>query len=145
MSIGKIDRLEGILKKMIIKSSKRIASCVVINERGLIVAGIVLDGSSNETLAAMVSLISDTALRVSENLGFGNPRIALVRTLGVTIMMSEFLVMNRRFRIGAVLKKSDRFSIIKRRMVVEQRMPVDKIEDLFSNTARDIRLILEGT
>lgn len=145
MSMGKVDRLEVILRKMIAKSRESIVSCVVINERGLIVTGIVLDGSSNETLSAMVSLISDTALRVCGNLGVGNPRIAQVRTLGATIVMGEFLVMNRRFRMGAVLKNTDRYSIFRRQMVVERMMPMKKIEDLFNKTTRNIRQVLEGT
>jgi predicted regulator of Ras-like GTPase activity (Roadblock/LC7/MglB family) len=143
--MSKVDKLEGILTKMITKSHETISSCVVITERGLIVAGIVLDGSSNETLSAMVSLMSDTAVRVCGNLGFGNPRIAQIRTLGAIIIMNEFLVANRRFRMGAVLKDYERFSIIRRRMVVKKRMPLEKIEDLFNMTAQDIRKTLEGT
>ncbi|MFW9861521.1 MAG: hypothetical protein ACFFET_04445 [Candidatus Thorarchaeota archaeon] len=144
MSMSKIDRLEGILRRMIIKSNDSMSSSVVITERGLIVAGVVTDGSSSETLSAMVSLMSDTACRVSGNLGFGNPRTALVKTLGVIIVMSEFLVSNRRFRMGAVLKDSERFSILRRRMIVEKRMTMEKIEDLFNKAERDIRKILES-
>ncbi|MFW9846471.1 MAG: hypothetical protein ACFFD6_06975 [Candidatus Thorarchaeota archaeon] len=144
MSMSKVDKLEGILRGMMAKSHETITSCVVITERGLIVAGVVSDGSSSETLSAMVSLISDTAVRVSGNLGFGNPRGALVRTLGANIVMNEFLVTNRKFRIGAVFTDSERFSIFRRRMIVEKRMPMEKIEDLFNKATRDIRKILEG-
>ncbi|MHA1961913.1 MAG: hypothetical protein ACW99U_17025 [Candidatus Thorarchaeota archaeon] len=145
MRMSKVDRLEEILRRMITKSHESISSCVVITERGLIVAGVVLDGSSNETLSAMVSLMSDTAVRVCGNLGFGNPRIAQVKTLGAIIIVNEFLVANRRFRMGAVLKDSERFSILRRRMVVKKRMPLERIEDLFNMAARDVRTTLEGT
>jgi len=143
--MSKIDRLEGILKRIIAESNDSLSSCVVITERGLIVASIVTDGSSSESLSAMVSLMSDTSGRVCENLGFGNPKTALIRTLGAMIVMSEFLVTNRRFRVGAIIKDSEKFSVFRRRLILSKRMPMERIEVLLHGAEKDIRRILEGT
>ena len=72
MRVGKLERLDGVLDDLII-SKRRFASCVVTNERGLVVAGRTVDGSSSQTLAAMISLFSDTTIRINENLGYGHP------------------------------------------------------------------------
>lgn len=143
MTTNKVDRLEGILRGMIAKSNRTISSCVVTTERGLIVAGVVLDGSSNETLSAMVSLMSDTAARVCGNLGFSNPRTTVVRTADRIVVMSEFPVMDRRFRVGAVLNDSRKFSILRGRLSVEKRIPMERIDSLFSEVSSNVREILE--
>ncbi len=143
MSANKADKLEGILRTMISKSHEAITSCVVTTERGLIVAGVVTDHTSSDILSAMVSLMSDTAARVCGNLGYGNPKTALVQTMNTTIAMAEFPVMDRRFRMGAVLSESRKFSIFGGRLVIEKRVPVERIDGIFNEVTRSIREILE--
>ncbi len=140
MSIGKIVQLNGIIEETMAEIGKETASCIVINERGLIVAGRMLDGSSSETFAAMISLLSDTALRISGNLKLGSPRTASVKTQGVTVLIYEFLVLNRQFRIGVVMTglNPGRSSFFRRRMTLE------KIENSLDTAAREIRHVLEG-
>jgi signal transduction histidine kinase/predicted regulator of Ras-like GTPase activity (Roadblock/LC7/MglB family) len=108
MKLGKMERLDIIVSDLISLSRGTIASCVVTNERGLVVAGKTTDGSSNETLAAMISLLSDVAVRVNSNLGFGHPKSATIKGLGVSIQIREFLVKNKQFRIGAVTTEQER-------------------------------------
>ncbi|MFW9804221.1 MAG: hypothetical protein ACFFFC_16290 [Candidatus Thorarchaeota archaeon] len=103
MSIGKHEKLEDIVGDLI-ANGRSFTSCVVTNERGLVVAAKSSDGSSNQTLAAMVSLLSDAAVRVSGNLGYGHPKTASVRGFGVTVSLHEFKVRDRWFRIGGVLE-----------------------------------------
>ncbi|MFX0055192.1 MAG: hypothetical protein ACFFAX_00305 [Promethearchaeota archaeon] len=103
MSTGKHQRLQDIVGELI-DNGRSFMSCVVTNERGLVVAGKSSDGSSNQTLAAMVSLLSDTAVRVSDNLGYGHPKTASVRGFGVTVSLHEFKVKDQWFRIGGVLE-----------------------------------------
>ncbi|MFW9843708.1 MAG: roadblock/LC7 domain-containing protein [Candidatus Thorarchaeota archaeon] len=139
MSKKKIDKLQDILMKTIADADDTILGCVVTNERGLIVSEVILDGQSNETLAAMVSLVSDSTQRVSKNLGYGNPRTSLIRPPGVTIAVSEFLVMNRRFRMGTILEHSkSRRSLFRRR-----QQTLEGIEDMQNKAIREIRSTLE--
>ncbi len=146
MSMSKYERLERILESLVTKSHKGITNCVVINERGLIVASKVLDESSNETFAAMVSLMSDTSLRICNNLDYENPRTTIVRTPSFLVAVNEFLVMKRRFRIGTVFieKENRKFSLCRGRLFVEKRLKMEKIEDLLIKTTQDIRAVLEG-
>ncbi|MHA2206412.1 MAG: hypothetical protein ACXABC_11180, partial [Candidatus Thorarchaeota archaeon] len=115
---GKMDRLGTIVEKVLWSSSGVVSSCVVTNERGLVVAEKTDDSTSSQALAAMISLLSDAANRVNNNLGFGHPKTTSVKTLGATISVYEFQVQNRWFRIGAVLTGEDqrRFQFLRRRI-----------------------------
>lgn len=139
MKLGKMDRLDIIVDDLIRLSKGTIASCVVTNERGLVVAGKNTDGSSNETLAAMISLLSDAAVRVNSNLGYGHPKSASIKGLGVLIQIQEFPVKNKQFRIGAVTtgQVRSRFNFLKKRIDDRQ------IEHNLGIAAKGIRRVLE--
>lgn len=139
MKLGKMERLDIIVDDLIGISRGTISSCVVTNERGLVVAGKNTDGSSNETLAAMFSLLSEAAVRVNSNLGYGHPKSASVKGLGVLIQIREFVVKNKQFRIGVVTteRERSRFYFLKKRIGDEQ------IERNLGVTAERIRQVLE--
>jgi len=104
VKLGKMDRLVIVLNDLMKKSDNSMRSCVVTNERGLVVVERSNDGLSSDALAAMVSLLSDAATRVNDNLGFSHPNMASVKGIGVTVALHEFMVSNKWFRIGAVIK-----------------------------------------
>lgn len=139
MKLGKMERLDIIVDDLIKLSRGTIASCVVTNERGLVVTGKTIDGSSNETLAAMISLLSDTAVRVNINLGYGHPKSASIKGLGVVLQIREFLVKNKQFRIGAVTtgQERSRFYFLKKRIDDRQT------ENNLGTAAERIRRVLE--
>ncbi|MHA1909787.1 MAG: roadblock/LC7 domain-containing protein [Candidatus Thorarchaeota archaeon] len=120
MAIGTVDKLERIVGNLMKRSGGRFTCCVVTNERGLVVAGQGLDRTSNETLAAMMSLLSETSRRIINNLEIGEPRTASIKTLNATLSLYEFMVGNRPFRIGAILNEEriGRFSFMRRGMTL---------------------------
>ncbi|MHA1959899.1 MAG: hypothetical protein ACW99U_06690 [Candidatus Thorarchaeota archaeon] len=139
MGTGKMEQLGRIVEDLIVYSGNRLTSCVVTNERGLVVAGKSSDGSSSQALAAMISLLSDTAARVNGNLGFGHPKTASIGSSGVIVSIREFLVQNRWFRIGAVLTEDNngRLSFFRRKMNAK------KVDDYLMTAAEQVRLVLE--
>ncbi len=142
MSMGTSDRLNMVISALVSKSKGEVKTCVVTNERGLIVAGTTGDWSFNETVAAMVSLLSETAIRINTNLQFDNPRLASVSTGDSKFLIHEFLVRKRRFRIGAIL--SGRGGKIATRIGRFRRKTDVTVEDLILETASDVIAILEG-
>ncbi|MHA2353143.1 MAG: hypothetical protein ACXABX_08500 [Candidatus Thorarchaeota archaeon] len=141
MKLGKMERLNIIVDDLISMSKGTIASCVVTNERGLVVAGKSVDGSSNETLAAMVSLLSDVAVRVNSNLGYGHPKSATIKGFGVLLQVREFLVKSKQFRIGAVTTEQER----SRFYILKKRIDGRQIEHNLGVAAEGIRQVLEDT
>ncbi|MFW9800518.1 MAG: roadblock/LC7 domain-containing protein [Candidatus Thorarchaeota archaeon] len=141
MADGKMERLGRTVDQLIKDSPGRLSGCVVTNERGLVVAEKSLDGSSSQTLAAMISLLSDTAIRVNDNLGFGHPRTASIRALGALVAIHQFQVQNKWFRIGAVLidDNDGRFWPLKRHLSVR------RVEKSLGSAAQKIRSILESS
>ena len=139
MKLGKMERLDIIVDDLIRLSKGAIASCVVTNERGLIVAGKSVDGSSNEPLAAMISLLSDVAVRVNSNLGYGHPKSASVKGSGVLLQIQEFLVKSKQFRIGAVTTEQER----SRFYFLKKRIDDRHIEHNLGIAAEGIRRVLE--
>ncbi len=140
MTLGKHELLNNLIEDLITKSNGALANCVVTNERGLVVTGISKDGSSSQDLAAMISLISDTAVRVNNNLGFGAPKGVSIDGIGVTLALHEFLVQNKRFRIGGVIHEG----FFKRYFFSRRRSIRYSINDMLQDTAKQVRSILES-
>ena len=78
--MGTSERLNAIISNLVSRSKGVVQTCIVTNERGLIVAGTKGEWSINETVAAMVSLMSETAIRINTNLQFNEPQLASVTT-----------------------------------------------------------------
>jgi predicted regulator of Ras-like GTPase activity (Roadblock/LC7/MglB family) len=135
---GKIQKLEKIMDELV-RSGQNFTSCVVTNERGLVVAEESVDGFSSQTLAAMISLMADTAIRVSENLGYGHPKTSSIKGLGVSISIREFMVQDRWFRIGAILS-SDRSL---RMRFLRKGLNHERAESKLADATRRLRSILE--
>ncbi|MHA1480693.1 MAG: roadblock/LC7 domain-containing protein [Candidatus Thorarchaeota archaeon] len=141
MSLGTIGKLELVLDEMVSKTNIEIGRCVVTNERGLIVAEKKSISTSNETLAAMISLLSDTALRINRNLGLNDPNTATIESMGTTFSMCEFPVNDRRFRIG-VITEGNRTKFKKR--IFLRRRKYEDLDETLRTAAKSIQTILEG-
>lgn len=141
MKLGKIENLNMIIDKLLEDSNGTLSGCVVTNERGLVVAGKTIDGSSNQTLAAMVSILSDAAVRTNENLGLGHPKGIIVKTLGSSIVLREFKVQNRWFRIGAVLTDEG----LRRYYIFKRRIDHERTESDLRIAADRVRQVLESS
>ena len=141
VSIGKLDRLGQIVDRLIEDPQRGITSCVVTNDRGMIIVAKTADGSSDQTLAAMVSLLSSTAERVNSNLGIEHPKITSIKSMGVMLSVREFIVHNRWFRLGVILNESNngRFSFIRK------GMDPKKAEVTLEKAAENVRIVLEGS
>lgn len=140
MTLGKHDRLNNVIENLITESNGALTNCVVTNERGLVVTGISKDGSSSQDLAAMISLLSDTAVRVNNNLGFGTPKGVSIDGIGVTLALHEFLVQNKRFRIGVVIHEG----FFRRYFFSRKRSIRHSINDMLQDTSKKVRTILES-
>lgn len=140
MAIGKYDLLERIVNGLVGTTEGKFVSCVVTNERGLIVAKKSVNGLSNQPLAAMVSLLSDTACRINDNMGYEHPKTSSISSHGVLISTYEFLVKERWFRIGVVLTDENRG----RRRLFRRRIDYEKVNRFLGQAAVQIRNILEG-
>ena len=139
MGKGKWERLDEIVSDLMRRSGGRFKSCVVTNERGLIIASRVSNGVSDETVAAMMSLLSETAQRVNSNLGVGFPKTASIKAAGATISLQEFRVLGRHFRIGAILREEPqgRISFFRRGMTLT------RMQENMTTAAERIRFVLE--
>ena len=140
MVIGKYGLLEQIVNELIGTTEGKFVSCVMTNERGLIVAGKSVNGSSSEPLAAMMSLLSDTACRINDNLGYGHPKTSSISSHGVQISTHEFLVQEKWFRIGVVLTDENKG----RRRFFRRRIDTTKVNRNLDQAVVQIRDILEG-
>lgn len=138
MKEGKIQRLNRIMNELV-GSGVSFTSCVVTNERGLIVAEESIENNSTQTLAAMISLMSDTAIRVSTNLGYDHPTTSSINGLDASIAIQEFIVQDRWFRIGAIVSKNNQS---KKRFFKKSFNP-KKIESKLAEAARKLCAILE--
>ena len=141
MSMGTSDRLNAVIGDLLTKSKGIVHTCVVTNERGLIVAGTAGDWSYNETLAAMISLMSETAIRINTNLQLDNPELASVSAAGTRFMLHEFFVRQRRFRIGVITKGEQSTKLFIQRRFRRKHI---RIEDILLDTANQVKAILEG-
>jgi predicted regulator of Ras-like GTPase activity (Roadblock/LC7/MglB family) len=135
LRIGKTEQLDQTIAVLIKEIGRPFKSCVVTNERGLIVAGKTKEGVVSERLAAMISLLSDTSRRVNENLGYDHPRITTIKGSGVSIAVHEFQVQDRWFRIGTELDDG--------RFLFYRRVEDKKIWQSLEKTADRVRTILE--
>ena len=139
MGLGTVEKLERIIKNLMNRSGGRFTCCVVTNERGLVVAGQGIESISNETLAAMMSLLSETSRRIISNLDIGKPRTASIKTMNATLSLYEFIVGNRPFRIGAILdeEKHGRFSFFRRGMTLT------RMQENINTAADEVIRVLE--
>ncbi len=135
MRIGKTERLNQIIDLLVEDIGRPFRSCVVTNERGLIVAGKTKSGAVSDRLAAMISLLSDTSRRVNENLGYDHPRITTIKGSGVSIAVHEFEVQERWFRIGAELDDG--------RFLFFRRVEDKRVWEALEKTADMVRNVLE--
>ncbi len=103
MSMGTSEKLSEVIRSLVTDSSDKFHGCVITNERGLIVAAMDDNTVSNESLAAMMSLLSDTAQRINESLDLGTPKTMAILSDERRLLMHEFRVQGRRFRIGAIV------------------------------------------
>ena len=140
MTLGKHDLLNILIEDLITESKGALTNCVVTNERGLVVTGISKDGSSSQVLAAMISLLSDTAVRVNYNLGFSTPKGVSIDGIGVTLALHEVLIQNRRFRIGGIIHEG----FFRRYFFSRRRSIRYSINDMLQDTAKKVRSVLEG-
>jgi predicted regulator of Ras-like GTPase activity (Roadblock/LC7/MglB family) len=138
MKEGKIQKLERIMENLV-GTGRSFTSCVVTNERGLVVAEDSVDGHSSQTLAAMVSLMSDTAIRVSENLGYGHPKTSIIRGAGLSISIREFMVRDKWFRIGVILSKDNQT----KKWFFRRNLGIESIESKLTVAAMSLRAALE--
>ena len=140
--MGTSERLNAIISNLVSRSKGVVQTCIVTNERGLIVAGTKGEWSINETVAAMVSLMSETAIRINTNLQFNEPQLASVTTGDTKFLVHEFLVRNRRFRIGAILRGT--LGRLVFRIGRLRRKKAITIEDLDLEAAVGVVDVLEG-
>lgn len=138
MREGKIQKLEKIMNELVGTGSS-FTSCVVTNERGLVVAEESIEDYATQTLAAMISLLSDTAVRVSTNLGYHHPTILSIKGLDASIAVHEFIVQGRWFRIGAILTKNNQ----SKKWFFRRNFNPKKMESKLAEGARKLCLILE--
>ncbi|MFW9807146.1 MAG: hypothetical protein ACFFFK_10500 [Candidatus Thorarchaeota archaeon] len=138
MREGKTEKLDRIMENLV-GPGQDFSSCVVTNERGLVVAGSSIEGFSSQILAAMISLMSDTAIRVSENLGYGHPKTSSIKGFGVSISVQEFMVRDRWFRIGAILSDEGQKPVRFFRRDFKHR----NVEARLAVVAKKLRSILE--
>jgi predicted regulator of Ras-like GTPase activity (Roadblock/LC7/MglB family) len=106
MSKGKNQQLSEILQYLVATSQWMVKRCIVTNERGLVVASSVTLGPPEERLAAMASLLSETAKRITATIPLGNFQNADITTAEGSMLMQEFLVKGRVFRLIVILRSS---------------------------------------
>ncbi|MFW9787743.1 MAG: hypothetical protein ACFFE2_10435 [Candidatus Thorarchaeota archaeon] len=137
MREGKTAKLEQIMDDLV-GPEQDFLSCVVTNERGLVVAGESIEDYSSQILAAMISLMSDTAIRVSENLGYGHPKTSSIKGFGVSITIQEFMVRDRWFRIGAIAPNGRQ-----RKRFFFRRDNSEHVESKLAGVVKKLRTVLE--
>jgi len=105
--------------------------CVIVNERGLVIASMAEDQSMVTAMAAMTALIADTAHRAASNVGLSSPSSVVIRTPDGTYAVVEFTMRGRPFRVGALLKDQCNRTWFRR-----QLSPERIIEDLSTRVRR---------
>ncbi len=98
---SKAERIDKILSQLI-KNGYSLNGCVVINERGLVVAHKSQIQLSGAMLAAMVALASKTAFRINENLSLGDFEAVSITSSDGFLSVCDFPVGDKVFRIGAI-------------------------------------------
>ncbi len=142
MSLAKGKRLENVIRSLQSQLNNLIDLCIITNERGLIMATLKSNPREDERAAAMISLASDTAYRVASNIEIGSTNTIKIVADEGTFFVSEFLVNDRRFRIGAIMKKGTFREIIRKGRRFFWRKTMTE-EDLFREAAEKARMILE--
>ncbi len=116
MSIGRGYKLMNEINRLSVLIGREISNCIITNERGLIVASLRPIGPFEEKLAAMASLLSETGKRVASNIELGDMHRVVVGSFHATLIMQEFPVKGRSFRIILVMpgEESVRHSMLHR-------------------------------
>ena len=126
---SKTSRLELALEKFFQRRQRNVKACVVVNERGLLIADKTVDGISSSSLAAMIALISDVTSRVNTTLNMGEYHhisfISSIESLHIkTFHMGDFS-----FRIGALTTQ------------VRKRHPIKRLRFHFRGIEKDLEIV----
>ncbi|MGQ4871842.1 MAG: hypothetical protein ACP6IT_08400 [Candidatus Thorarchaeota archaeon] len=134
---GKSERLDRILQGLHSELGESLRTCVVTNERGLIVAALDTHSTTNESVAAMVSLVSDTSRRVAQNLQLEKMSLIQVSTPNNRFVVHEFDVHGRPFRLGVVVEGD----ILRRG--IRQLLRRRNVDQILLRAAKEIRKVME--
>ena len=135
---SKAERIEAVLNRLM-KNGYTLNGCVVINERGLVVAHKSLIPVSGAMLAAMVALASKTAFRINENLSLGDFEAVSITSSDGLLSVCDFPVGDKVFRIGAITA-----SRYKRSFFRTRKIQPSIIEKDLSEAAIQICKVLES-
>ncbi|MHA1807383.1 MAG: hypothetical protein ACTSX2_07385 [Candidatus Thorarchaeota archaeon] len=105
MTVSKGIRLEGVIRELRERLGHRLKNCLITNERGLIMATLKNEQFENERAAAMISLASDSAQRISTHIEIAPHEAIKIEGREGTFVINEFLVKDQRYRIGALLDR----------------------------------------
>ncbi|MFX1474638.1 MAG: hypothetical protein ACFFCO_04040 [Promethearchaeota archaeon] len=135
---SKAERIDRILSQLM-ANGYSLNGCVVINERGLVVAHKSQVALSGAMLAAMVALASKTAFRINENLALGNFEAVSITSSDGFLSVCDFPVGEKVFRIGAITA-----SRYKRRYFRKRRLEPSILEKDLRTAALQIREVLKS-
>jgi predicted regulator of Ras-like GTPase activity (Roadblock/LC7/MglB family) len=121
------------------KNGYTLNGCVVINERGLVVAHKSIIPISGAMLAAMVALASKTAFRINENLSLGEYEAVSITSSNGVLSVCDFPVGDKVFRIGAIT--ATRYT---RRFFRTRKLEPSVVEEDLSEAAREVCKVLES-
>ncbi len=136
--ISKAERIDRILTQLM-KKGYSLNGCVVINERGLVVAHKSQIALSGVMLAAMVALASKTAFRINENLSLGEFEAVSITSSDGFLSVCDFPVGDKVFRIGAIT--ASRF---KRSYFRKRKLQPSMLEKDLSEAAQQISEVLKS-
>ncbi|MHA1653071.1 MAG: hypothetical protein ACTSYX_05665 [Candidatus Thorarchaeota archaeon] len=134
---GKSERLDRILRNLHSDVGESLRTCVVTNERGLIVAALDTHSTTNESVAAMVSLVSDTSHRVAQNLQLEKTSLVQVNTPSDKFVVLEFDVHGRPFRLGVIVGGD------MPRRSIRQLLRRRNVDHILLRAAKEIRKVME--
>ncbi len=124
---SKAARIDRILNRLM-KNGYSLNGCVVINERGLVVAYKSLISLSGAMLAAMVALASKTAFRINENLSLGSFEAISITSSDGFLSVCDFPVGDKIFRIGAITSSRYKRSYFRKRKIQPSELEIDLSE-----------------
>jgi predicted regulator of Ras-like GTPase activity (Roadblock/LC7/MglB family) len=139
MELGTLEQLEIILDKMT-QEGFHILACNISDERGLTLASKVHRNWSAEKLAAMISLLSDSANRVIENLEMGDISTVSISTNKTTLWITEFTVHEKILRLSAIITHGP----LRIRSFWERIRQRDFASTILFPTVKKIKLVLDN-
>ncbi len=135
--MGTSQKLDAILQTLVRSTNGIISNCVVTNDRGLIVSFIGKKKGYENLIAAMSSLLSDTANRISKNIELDGFRVVYMEGNRLNFILHEFPVEDKRFRICVTAKPEGKI----RGML--QRLRKKTLLDSIKKAAGEIQRVLE--